>query len=59
MCVARRNIAHPTRILTHAQAEEKPGFTDGLLNILEVEQDNAVRLSSKDPSGSTESALEC
>jgi hypothetical protein len=29
-------------------AEEQPGFTDGLLNILEQEQDNAVRLSSKD-----------
>jgi len=27
-------------------AEEKPGFTDGLLNILEQEQNNAVRLST-------------
>jgi hypothetical protein len=29
------------------QAEEKPGFTGALLNILEQEQDNGVRLSSK------------
>ncbi|KAF2871894.1 armadillo-type protein [Massariosphaeria phaeospora] len=27
-------------------AEEKPGFTDALLNILEAEQDNGIRLST-------------
>lgn len=29
------------------QAEEQPGFPDALLNILEVEQDNGIRLSSE------------
>ena len=33
--------------LTLAQAEEQPGFTDGLLNILEQEQNPSLRLSSK------------
>ena len=28
------------------QAEDTPGFTDALLDVLEVEQDNGVRLSS-------------
>lgn len=28
------------------QAEESPGFLDALLNILDAEQDNGVRLSS-------------
>ena len=31
--------------LTLAQAEETPGFLDALLNILEAEQENGVRLS--------------
>lgn len=29
------------------QAEDNPGFLDALLNVLDAEQDNAVRLSSK------------
>jgi hypothetical protein len=33
--------------LTLLQAEEQPGFTDGLLNILEQEQNPSLRLSSK------------
>lgn len=33
------------RILTSTQAEDSPGFLDALLNILQAEQDNAVRLS--------------
>lgn len=34
-------------MLTDTQAEEQPGFTDGLLNVLEREQEPAIRLSSK------------
>lgn len=34
-------------LLTTTQAEEQPGFTDGLLNVLQQEQDPAIRLSSK------------
>jgi hypothetical protein len=30
------------------QAEDSPGFLDALLNVLDGEQDQAVRLSSKD-----------
>lgn len=47
MCVAAETLR--TQLDTDsAQAEENPGFTDGLLSLLEQEQDNAVRLSSKD-----------
>ena len=28
------------------KAEEQPGFTNALLNILQAEQDNSIRLSS-------------
>lgn len=41
------------------QAEEQPGFTDGLLNILQQEQDPAVRLSSKELPGARRWGLEC
>lgn len=36
-------------LLTEPQAEEQPGFTDGLLNVLQQEQEPAIRLSSKLP----------
>jgi hypothetical protein len=38
-------MAHLNRLTKH-QAEEQPGFTDGLLTLLEGEQDHAIRLSS-------------
>ena len=30
----------------HFKAEEQPGFTNALLNILQAEQENSIRLSS-------------
>jgi len=50
MCVCpTRTLAHVGALLTEPQAEEQPGFTDGLLNVLQQEQEPAIRLSSKNP----------
>lgn len=52
MCVCLTGtLAHEGALLTEPQAEEQPGFTDGLLNVLQQEQEPAIRLSSKNKNG--------